>query len=84
MFYYKMLIDCVGSGLWPEMNKSAPIVKISDTQYTYVSSGIPRGSGGNNAATDWRFEVMDMDRNRVDKVLVSVATDSTNAAPEIA
>lgn len=32
----------------------------------------------------WRFEVMDMDRNRVDKVLVSVATDSANAAQEIA
>ncbi|MDP1635733.1 MAG: transporter associated domain-containing protein, partial [Gallionellaceae bacterium] len=35
-------------------------------------------------ASGWRFEVMDMDRNRVDKVLVSVATDSANAVQEIA
>ena len=35
-------------------------------------------------ASGWRFEVMDMDRNRVDKVLVSAATDSASTAQEIA
>jgi len=34
-------------------------------------------------ASGWRFEVMDMDRNRVDKVLVSATTDSASAAQEI-
>jgi len=33
---------------------------------------------------DWRFEVVDMDRHRVDKVWVSVAPDSAAAANLVA